>query len=398
VLETVCIEYVRAAPALHIWYTHRMAGIMVINKISKHWGGLLSLLRRHGHHISLMMCLTGFVLDSTFLPSIDHIATQIISVCYFGIAIIALFFSQAITTNKIRAPWLLLISPLFPLIIQFVFGGLLSVVFVYYFRSASLSVSWPLILLLGALMAGNELWRKRLEQLEFQVTVLFLLFLFFSIFTIPLFLGSIGTMTFLLSVLVSIGMLWLLLLLLSVVAFGALKKKIYRLFLMPFFSALLVVGLYFANILPPIPLVTRADGVFHSLARNVSGEYVGSREDETWRQRYFSLWYPPVYHRFPGESIFFYSAVYAPVQLHTPIIHLWQYRDTASGRWVDAVRVEFPMSGGREAGYRGYSEKQYAPAGSWRVLVETVDGRTISRKKFVVVDVDSHALTRQIAL
>lgn len=375
-----------------------MAGIKIIADIFKPGGRLFIILKRYGHHLSLFMCLVGFTLDSTFLPSIDHIATQVISVSYFGIAVIALLFSQAITTNKIRTPWLVRVSPLFPLIIQFVFGGLLSIIFVYYFRSASLSVSWPLVLLLGALMAGNELWRKRLEQLEFQVTVLFLLFLFFSIFTIPLLVGSIGTMMFLLSVLVSIGMLWLLLLLLSVVAFGALKKKIYRLFFMPSFSALLVVALYFANILPPIPLVTRADGVFHSLGRNAAGEYVGGQEDETWRQRYLSTWYPPVYHRLPGESIYFYSAVYAPVQLHTPIIHLWQYQDAASGRWIDAARVEFPMSGGREAGYRGYSEKQYAPAGLWRVLVETVDGRTISRKRFVVVDSDTQAVTRQMAL
>ena len=354
---------------------------------------LLIFLRRYGHHFSLVMCVVGFALDSTYLPSIDHTFTQIIALVYFGIATGSIVLSQAIQSNKIRASWFILFAPVFPLAVQFVFGGLLSVVFVYYFRSASLLVSWPLVLLLGALMAGNELWRKRIEKLEFQVTVLFLLFLFFSIFAVPLYFGTIGTSIFLLSVALSIVVLAAFIFLLSSVAWGVLRDNALRLFLMLTGSAFLVVGFYFANILPPIPLVTRADGLYHSLSRDVFGVYIGGAEQESWNQRYLSFFYPSEYHRVNDEPIYFYSAIYAPAVLHTPIVHVWQYWDEPSGKWITSSRVEFPMSGGRERGYRGYSEKESVTSGLWRVLVETRDGRTISQKKFNVVEVTTSYTT-----
>ncbi len=392
---SVCGEHKLANPVVHIWYTHMMT---MANKILSQWTALLRWLRRYGHHVSLVTCLVGFALDSTFLPSIDHPITRMISALYFSTATISILVVQGVASNKIRIPWVVALAPIFSLITQFIFGGLLSIVFVYYFRSAEIFVSWPIVILLGSLMAGNELWRKRHAQLEFQVTVLFILFLFFSIFVVPLVVGAMGTKIFLLSVLVSIVMLGILLVLLSSVAWGVLRERALKLFIMLSSSALLVVGLYFINLLPPIPLVVRADGVYHSLLRDTSGEYVGGKEEETWKQRYLSLLYPPEYHRLPGEPIYFYSAVYAPTQLHTPIVHLWQYWDESESEWVTSSRIGFTMSGGRAAGYRGYSEKEYAPAGTWRVLVETGDGRTISRKKFTIVDTVTSANVTKTAI
>lgn len=370
----------------------------MMGNMSRKWVGLLERLEHYGHHVSLVMCIMGFVFDSLFLPSIVHVFTQIICVLYFGIAGFAILISQAIVSSKIRMTWMIKIAPIFPVISQFVFGGLLSVVFVYYFRSAALSVSWPLVILLGSLMAGNELWKKHFARLEFQVTVLFLLFLFFSIFAVPLVFGEISTKIFLISVAFSISIMGIFIVLLSGVAWGALKERAIRLFAMLSSAALLIVVLYFTNIFPPIPLVVRADGVYHSLVRNAAGEYIGGKEEKTWKQRFFSFWYPPEYHRTQGEPLYFYSAVYAPTQLRTPVVHVWQYRDELRGEWVTTSRVQFPMSGGREAGYRGYSEKTYAPAGLWRVLVETGDGRTISRRSFVVIDADAPAMTTRTVI
>ena len=74
-------------------------------------------------------------------------------------------------------------------------------------------------------------------------------------------------------------------------------------------------------------------------------------------------------------------------KLRTPIIHLWQYWNTQSGEWQTSSRISFPINGGREAGYRGYSQKESVDAGLWRVLVQTEDGRTLSRKTFTVASV-----------
>jgi len=56
---------------------------------------------------------------------------------------------------------------------------------------------------------------------------------------------------------------------------------------------------------------------------------------------------------------------------------------------MDAGRISFPLRGGRDEGYRGYSLKQNIFSGSWRVSVLAEDGRVISRKDFVITIVNS---------
>jgi hypothetical protein len=264
-----------------------------------------------------------------------------------GVATVSIIIFQGIASGVFRGKWLISLSPVFPIIVQFVFGGLLSVVFVYYFRSAELLVSWPLIILLGSLMAGNELWKKRLEQLDFQVTVLFLLLLFFSIFAVPLLFGTISAVIFLLSVSISIITLGIFLAVLSRVAWDLLKARAFSLFFMQIFVCTIIVALYFLNVLPPIPLVTRADGVYHALHRDVSGDYVGNTEGVSWGISHFPYLSSLIFHRAPNEPIYFYSAVYAPTQIHTPIVHVWQNWDSGSGGWTTSSRIEFPIAGGR---------------------------------------------------
>ena len=53
--------------------------------------------------------------------------------------------------------------------------------------------------------------------------------------------------------------------------------------------------------------------------------------------------------------------------------------------WISASRISFPIRGGREEGYRGFSQKSNVFPGSWRVYVETKDGQIIGRIRFDVV-------------
>jgi hypothetical protein len=354
-------------------------------------------LKKFERHISAAACVVGFVLDSLLLPSIDHVFTRFVSVAYFGIIGALLLLSQAVLSGKLRLPFVKRMLPVFAVVVQLLFGALLSVVFVYYFRSSALAVSWPLLFLLGVLFAGNEIWKKQLERLEFQLTVLFMLFLFFSIFTVPLFFGAIGTSIFVLSVTFSVIVMGIFIVLLTTVAFAELKQRAFRLFFLLFTSALLVVGLYMLDILPPIPLVTRADGVYHALSKDSAGVYLATAEQVGWKERYFPLFYPVEYHRTLDEPVYFYSAVYVPTVLRTPIVHDWQ-QWSSDGGWQSISRVTFPVSGGRAEGYRGYSEKRSVTAGLWRVVVETDDGRTLSRSTFRVVDVISPPDTTTVVL
>src|SRR5580658_5652081 len=59
-------------------------------------------------------------------------------------------------------------------ILQFFFGGILSTFLVFYFRSATLAVSWPFLLILLAAFFANESFRKQYEQLTFQICLFYL--------------------------------------------------------------------------------------------------------------------------------------------------------------------------------------------------------------------------------
>ena len=341
-----------------------------------------AVLFRNERHISLFVCIIGFILDLTTLPSIDHPLTQVVCISYFITAATLLLISQMMPERYARTRILM------RFIVQFSFGGLLSTIFVYYFRSSSFFISWPLVILLGILLAGNEIWQKRFAQLDFQVTILFILFLFYAIFTVPLVFGEISARMFLISVAFSLSLLGGYIIILSGIAIKALQKSAVKLLLSLSATAAVFVACYFMNIIPPIPLVTRADGVYHSVMRDSAGGYLGVSERLTWSQQYLSYWNPVVYHRTQNEPVYFYSAVYAPAKLTTPITHLWQYWDEARNTWIDAEKIDFSISGGRADGYRGYSQKDFAAAGVWRVIVQTSDGRVLSRKKFSIIDTE----------
>ncbi len=337
---------------------------------------------RNERHISLVVCIIGFILDLITLPSIDHPVTQIVCISYFGIAALLLLFLQKIPEQYART------NIFITFVIQFAYGGLLSTIFVYYFRSSSFFISWPLVILLGLLLAGNEIWQKRFAQLDFQVTILFILFLFYAIFTVPLVFGEMSTRMFLISVAFTLTMLGGYIIILSGIAIKEIQKSAVKLLIALFGSAAVFVGCYFMNIIPPIPLVTRTDGVYHSITRDSNGGYVGVTEPLTWREKYLPYWNPVVYHRTQNEPVYFYSAIYAPAELTTPITHFWQYFDETKGEWTDGGKIAFPINGGRADGYRGYSEKDVAAAGLWRVTIQTSDGRVLSRKKFSIIDTD----------
>ena len=104
----------------------------------------------------------------------------------------------------------------------------------------------------------------------------------------------------------------------------------------------------------------------------------------------------PVMHVERGGSLSVYSAVFAPIQLKTNIVHIWQRYDAAAGRWRTESTVRFSIVGGREGGYRGYSIKSTPTNGRWRVNIETPEGLLIGRVAFSVTPGSAAGRTQQI--
>lgn len=83
--------------------------------------------------------------------------------------------------------------------------------------------------------------------------------------------------------------------------------------------------------------------------------------------------------------MYIYSAVFAPTDLNTQIFHRWQYFDEIKKKWIIQNDIPFPITGGRDEGYRGYSFKDGIFPGEWRVDVVTARGQIVGRINVTVV-------------
>jgi hypothetical protein len=140
-----------------------------------------------------------------------------------------------------------------------------------------------------------------------------------------------------------------------------------------------LVGFYFLNWIPPVPLSMKFGGVYHNITK-ADGTYYLMFEQGTWYQFWKRSDDP-----FRGEEpAYCFTAVFAPVDMRTTIYHRWQYRPPGSQGFSMTDRIGFAISGGREGGYRVYTAKQRLIPGDWRVDVETAEGRIIGRVRFRV--------------
>ncbi len=137
--------------------------------------------------------------------------------------------------------------------------------------------------------------------------------------------------------------------------------------------------------IPPIPLSLKEIGIYHSVLRTRGGEYTLTFEKAPWYA--LGKKTSAVFHQRPGEPAYVFSSVFAPARLDTEVLHRWSYFDNASGEWKSSSVVSFPISGGRNEGFRGYSMKENLFPGEWRVDVLTLRGQIIGRFVFSVLSV-----------
>ena len=338
-------------------------------------------LKPYDRHLSAAAVAGGFGFDYASYGRLDHPVTQTLLLVYMTVAagsIALLHFLQTRDDHdgigeKLRG-WL-------PAVTQFAFGSLWSAFLVFYARSGVFAASWPFFLILGGTFVGNEVFRIYHSRLIFTSVLLFFALLSFAIFMVPVFTHTIGTATFILSGAAAAALFVLFVQFLNWISASKLGKIKWQIALGAGLVFCTVNGLYFLNVLPPLPLALQEAGVFHSIKR-LGPVYYAMGEEQSW-MTYLGL--PAVMHVESGEPVYVFSAVFAPIKLSTRVAHRWQRYDDKKRRWVVKQTVSFPITGGRDHGYRGYTIKTNPQPGLWRVDIDTVDGRLIGRTEFMVV-------------
>jgi len=349
----------------------------------KSWQNIKNWYWHYERPISSISLLAGFVFDSIFLKRVDLFIENFWIVVHLLIAAIGIILLNLYEDRKIaereKVPgrihfWLIILM-------QFAFGGLYSTFLVFYFRSATLATSWPFLLLLAANLIANEALKHHYSRLSFQISVLYISVFSFTIFFVPVVLHRIGPEIFILSGLISLLLLGGFIHLLRLFTRERFhhSRRILRWSIASIFIGINL--LYFANLIPPIPLALKDAGIYHAITRDANGDYQALAEPGDWRD-FFRL-YQPV-QLVPGESVYAFSAIFSPAKLDPDIIHEWQNYDERAGKWLTNSRVELPIIGGRDGGYRTYSIRNNLADGKWRVNVETKSGQLIGRINFVV--------------
>lgn len=339
------------------------------------------LLEWHQKYISPVTLLIGFTLDAVIFRNVDLIASNIILGFHLCLAAVGIVVFHLIESGYLRGKVFLWLLPFVPSVIQFSFGALFGGFVILYSQSAEYATSWIFIVVLALLLIGNERFRQLYKQFAFQASVYFAVLMSFCVFFLPVLFLQAGTEMFLISEAAATGAFFLLL-----TFFGSFARDIVRaarpVLLRSIGSILLVFNvLYFTNSIPPIPFALREAGVYHNVVKT-GDTYRLEAEPLEWYQKYLN--YNTVYHRAPGERAYVFSAIYAPPRLAATIIHEWQHYEEGGEYWQTKNAVSFPILGGREGGYRGYSFIDRTETGKWRVNVKNGEGRLIGRVSFMV--------------
>jgi hypothetical protein len=344
---------------------------------------LQELVRWYERYVSPVSLVLGFLADNyILLRRVDLWTSNALLFFYLAVCAGGILLINAIEEGRVKNQRIVGFAPLIPVAVQFSFGGLFSGYLSLYSRSAGLVQSWVFVVALAILLLSNERFVRLYRRFSFQIPLYFTVLFSFFTFFLPVVVHQIGPIMFLASGCFSIGAIALLLWVLSFVAPQREAQDRTRVARSIALIFIIFNILYFSNLIPPLPLSLKEAGVYHEITRT-NGVYRLAGEPMPW---YEDLIYHETFHRAPGESVFVFTAIFAPSGLTTPIIHEWQRYDEGERKWVTTNTVTFSINGGRDGGYRGYSEKSGVSEGTWRVNVLTQYGAGIGRVSFNVVN------------
>jgi hypothetical protein len=268
-------------------------------------------------------------------------------------------------------------------IVHFMFGSLLSAFVIFYFKSSSLTHSLFFMIVLALLLFMNESSQFREQGLSIKICLLSFCLSSFLIYFLPLVTGSLGLFLFvaalILSTVIFAGFIWIL-------WWQSNDREHYKKVLLfrHVWPSLAVTAFlllsYFLKIIPPVPLSMQFGGIYHQI----------EKENSTFKLYSMKPWYrfwsngDSTFLARPDDKIFCYFRIFAPAKFSHKVYLHWSLLSPNSHNYESQDRIEIPIVGGREDGFRGSSFKSNYQPGQWRVEVETEDGRVIGNIDFTV--------------
>ncbi len=339
---------------------------------------------RHHPYSAASLFLGGFLFDTLAVGRIDQVHNVVHQASYLGLCgwltglEVRGVYGAFSPPPRAAAAWRYRDGA-----VHFMLGTLLNIYTLFYFKSASLVVSLAFLAGLLALLLVNELKPGQGSGTTVRMGLLSLCLLSYLSYLVPMLAGRLGTWVFLgsvaLAALVWAGLWqWLRLGLGGrVQSAQALRRHV----VIPFACVSAgFAGLYFANILPPVPLSLSKIGVYHTVRRE-GGRFALGMTRPRWK-----FWQKgdQAFLARPGDRIHCYVRVFSPTRFRERLNLRWLHKDPRAG-WQEADSIPLEITGGRAEGWRGFTAKARYQPGRWQVRVETSDGRELGRLKFTVL-------------
>ena len=256
---------------------------------------------------------------------------------------------------------------------HFMLGTLLNIYTLFFFKSASMGVSFLFLAFLAGLLAVNELKPFESSGTLLRMTLFSLCLVSYFTYLIPTLMGRIGALPFLGSLAAASAcvaiLTWRLDRRMPENRASVRKHVVY-----PFAAvALGFAMLYFAKIIPPVPLSLSEIGVYHEVRRE-GGRFALVSTRPRWKfwqrgdQEFLAR---------PGDAIYCWISVFSPTRFKERLEVRWRFREPDG--WGEPEIIPLPITGGRDAGWRGFTVKAKHKPGRWRVEIATSDARELGR-------------------
>lgn len=323
--------------------------------------------------------LLGVIFDIATLGRIDDSFNIIQQGVYLLVLslLVSLEFAYELRTQPLK-PWMQKIWQYREEAIHFMFGSLLSVYTIFYFKSASFIASFVFLALICLLLVVNELPHFRRFGVPMRFALLALCYVSYFGYLVPIGWGGIGALPFFVSVLAAaifmLGNAYLILRRIPELTLVVRRVIVPSIGVLAGFMLLYVLAW-----IPPVPLSIQYMGVYHQVERT-GDVYRLSHERPFWR-----FWHngDQWFYRRPGDKVHVFARIFSPGRFEGNIFVRWSLKDEKRG-WQTWDAIPIRIVGGRDQGFRGVAIKENFTEGTWRVQFETEDAREIGRLHFKV--------------
>lgn len=238
------------------------------------------------------------------------------------------------------------------------------------------------VILVGLLLA-NELLKKRISNKYLQFSLYFFVSFTFFTFMIPVITKKMNTLIFMFSGLVSFGIT---LFLITFIYWKSPSTRV-EIRLPKLISIILTIYVtinlfYYTNLIPPVPLALESGMVAHNVQKE-NNSYLVTYERDDW----YIFWrdHRLKYIHQPGERIFVFTSIFAPTEIKKSVLHRWKWYNENTNDWEVVDNISYEITGGRDAGFRGFTFKDNVKPGLWKVDVITEEGLILGIIDFEII-------------